>query len=353
MWRRGVIGLLIAVAVSPAAVLAQPDPLEEIYRARVDLQQAFDATENHLAIPGSSAGFLINLEDWARQYGWKHYPQLSGYAPPSEPPVALSSSAAPVVGAEKFIVIDRSSGQVLAQKHADHVWPIASITKLMTTALVRAHDVAFEKIQPVFNEDNVGGARLWVHHGDTFRVRDLFYATLVGSANNAANALARSVGVAKETFVAYMNKRAQELHLSRTTFADPSGIEVANQSTAREVARLAEEVFADREIRRFTTTAVKQIPVLSTGEVKRIKNTNHMLYYPAYDDVYVMAGKTGYLDESQWNLVVSLRPELSDASRELLIVTLGSQSKQGSFQDSRALADWVWQTHSWKEKSDR
>jgi D-alanyl-D-alanine carboxypeptidase len=73
-----------------------------------------------------------------------------------------------------------------------------------------------------------------------------------------------------------------------------------------------------------------------------------MLWKPEFDDIYVMSGKTGYLDESGWNLVVSLRPYLYDKEREVLLVLFGTDSRRESFADAKQLAEWVWRSHVWK-----
>ncbi|NBS41850.1 hypothetical protein EBS80_04315, partial [bacterium] len=118
-----------------------------------------------------------------------------------------------------------------------------------------------------------------------------------------------------------------------------------NVSTAREEAIVANQAFSRKDVRRYTTTAAAKINVLSAGTVKTIKNTNWMLWHPEYADIYVMAGKTGYLNESGWNLAVALRPDMKDEKRELLVVLFGATSRATSFQDANALARWAWASY--------
>lgn len=326
------------------------DPtLQLIYETRPDLQAAFDV-ETGQAIDGSRAGFLLDLEDWARQYGWREYSGLSAYAP-AVIPEPTHVSVPPVVTASAFIVLDRKSGLILAERGSANPWPIASLTKLMTAHLVLQSGAPFDSVRAINQDDEVGGARLWVDPGATFTLSDLMYATLVGSANNAANALAEAAESDRAAFVEDMNAAAAAWHLAHTHFADPTGIELENVSTAREIAALAAHVFENRDMRRFTSTALRYISVLSTGEQKKIQNTNWMLWRPEYDDIFVMSGKTGYLEESGWNLVVSLRPTLADETRELMVVTFGSRSRAESFQDAEALARWTWENYHWIQNS--
>lgn len=75
-----------------------------------------------------------------------------------------------------------------------------------------------------------------------------------------------------------------------------------------------------------------------------------MVWKPKYDDVWVTGGKTGYLEESGWNLVVTLRPTKND-ERELLIVIFGAKSRVTSFDDAEQLADWAWSVYQWDHLS--
>ncbi len=341
---------MMLVAVHPTAILAAPNAsLKAIYASRPDLHNAFDPV-TYQAIPGSPAGFLINLEDWAHQYGWREHKELASYSPRGALPVRKDVVAQePEVSAEAYIILDRQTGQIMAAKKAGMEWPLASLTKLVTAKIVIDSGIDLKSVQDVRSIDDVGGAKLWVEDGTQFTLDDLMYATLTASANNAAYAVSRSTGMSKDLFVQYMNQFASSMNLNHTVFADPSGIEVGNVSTPREIAAIANEVFKHRDIRRYTSTAFRYIESLTDGSTKRLKNTNWMLYYPEYDDIYIMSGKTGYLIESKWNLLVSIRPEIWDQDRELMIVTFGSDSRTDSFKDSRALADWAWQNHTWQK----
>lgn len=344
--------MLVTVAVIPATVFAQVDLLEGVYIKRGDLQVAFDA-QTKRAIPGTAAGFLLDLEDWARQYGWMEHPELASYGPKDGDGVPVRVSATEIesaIGAEAYVVMDRSTGKILTVKNENKVWPIASLTKLVTASVVLDHEVSLSSVADVRNADNVGGARLWVEDGDTFSVQDLFYATLIASANNAANALSRTTGLSQEEFLEEMNDQARVLGLTKTAFVDPTGIELGNVSTAREMSRLASRILDRDQLRRFTQTPLRYIDVLSQGTSKKMTNTNWMLYKSEYDDLYVTGGKTGYLIESGWNLVVSLRPMNGDPDTELLIVLFGAESRDASFKDANTLAEWAWEAYEWQKQ---
>ncbi|TAL50739.1 D-alanyl-D-alanine carboxypeptidase [Patescibacteria group bacterium] len=349
--RIGLLGLITAAI--PAAVLAQEDPLEQIYLQRSDLQVAFDPKTKQ-AIPGTAAGFLLDLEDWAIQYGWMEHEELVSYGPEQGDGVPVRVDASEIeasIESVAYVVMDRSTGKILTVKNENKVWPIASLTKLVTSDVVLDYEISMDQVADVRTTDDVGGAKLYVEDGDLFSVQDLFYATLVASANNAANALSRTTGLSRAEFLEEMNARAQALGLNQTAFVDPTGIELGNVSTVREMTRLASDILQRDEMRRFTSTYTKYITDLTQETQKKMTNTNWMLWKSEYDDLYVTGGKTGYLDESGWNLVVTLRPMQGDADTELLIVVFGAPSRETSFEDANALADWAWEVHEWQKQN--
>ncbi|MFH1315636.1 MAG: serine hydrolase, partial [Candidatus Uhrbacteria bacterium] len=332
---------------TPNVLAFDQDAVAAIQAVRPDLQVAFDV--NGVAIPGTAAGWLIDIYDWAEQYGWREHQELAGYAPTNEYlPDRIWPTLLPEVTANSYVIVDKNSGQILAANNADQVWPIASLTKLVTADVVLDNNVNLANTWSILDDDDVGGAKLWVDDGATMSINDLLYSTLVASANNAANALSRTVGLSGDGFLWQMNRRPFEQGLAYTEFVDPTGIELGNVSTAREMARLANSIFAEHEeVRNYTSTPTCYVDILSNGVQKRLTNTNWMLYDSEYDDVYVTAGKTGYLIEAQWNLVVQLRPSAEETEKELLLVLFGSGSRSESFNDAKLLADWAWENHYW------
>lgn len=319
-----------------------------IYQSRPDLQAAFDPV-SYQAVHGSAAGLMLDLTDWAERYGWREHKTLSDYAPAGSVPVRMSQrEIESEIGAEAYVVMDANSGELLTVKREHLAWPVASLTKLVTASVALDMGVSMDAMADVRNVDNVGGARLYVNDGDTLTIGDLFYATLVASANNTTNALARTTGLSRVEFVERMNAHVRRLNLTQTHLVDPTGIKVENVSTVLEMARIARDAFSREDIRRYTTTATKFVHVASTGASKKMINTNWMLWKPQYDDLWVTAGKTGYLDESGWNLVVSVKPNQND-ERELLIVLFGSDSRAGSFTDAESLARWAWEVYRWEK----
>jgi D-alanyl-D-alanine endopeptidase (penicillin-binding protein 7) len=362
--------MAVVASMVPMAQAAAPiGDLATIYHSRADLQAIFDAGGNRRA---GSKVTLLTLEQWARTYGYKEYPALlaafapgfvpkpvpvapsvltpSAIAPSSALPPVVESAPRPVsdgvplpltlLTANAVVVIDIPSNRVLASHNASQQWPLASLTKLMTSLVSLETGLPMDSKFVLSQADEVGGARLRVATGEPYLVRDLFYAMLVGSANNATNAVARVTGLPKADFVARMNAKARAMGMSHTTFVDPTGIEVENVGTAEEVAALALKAFNEPMIRRVTTTGTYAITTAQSTHT--IKNTNKLLLED--NGLYVLGGKTGYLEESRWNLAVKMR---DSRNRPVLVVVMGSGSQDNSFKDAATAAKWAWAHHTW------
>ncbi len=342
------LALLLSSPVS--AVGTTITNLNSVYSDRPDLQKLFDADGNRRADAKTA---LPSLEQWAKKYGYKEYPDLlAEYAPAiqlwtinaSAPTPVSDGTAFPLsrITASAIQIVDIPSGRVIASHNAKRVWPMASLTKLMTGLVSQEVGLPFDSKLTLTNADEVGGARLRVATGEQYLVRDLFYAMLVGSANNSANAIARATGLPKSQFVARMNARAKALGMTNTTFVDPTGIETGNVSTVEEITALALKTFNDPMIRRATTTSTYKIP--TADSIHTIKNTNKLLVDPN-NGLYVLGGKTGYLEESGWNLAVKMR---DSRNHPVLVVLMDAGSQNDSFNDAALAAKWAWDHHTWK-----
>lgn len=249
--------------------------------------------------------------------------------------VVAPKTAASPVSAKAYVVMDAQTGEVIASQNPDDVRSIASLTKLMT--IMTAHDAGLDPsaIVALSRDDEVGGGRLRVAVGTSLTVRDLVASTIIGSANNAANAVARATGASREEFIRRMDEKARALGMTHSSFADPSGIEVGNLSTAREVAMMAKAAFSDAWISEFD--AVPVYDVMTSAGVHTIKNTNKLSGDGTFE---VLAGKTGFINEAGYTFAARLKRE---GARELIVVVLGASSMNQSFNDAKTLAFKTWQ----------
>lgn len=170
--------------------------------------------------------------------------------------------------------------------------------------------------------------------GERIRVRDLLYALMLQSSNDAAVALAEHVAGSVDAFVARMNKRARAMGLRDTRFLSPNGLDDRGYSTALDLARLTVTALRDPMLARIARTKFFEIPS-PDGETRRIQNRNALLWlYPG-----TFGLKSGYTAAAGSCLVAAAeRGDLRLAS-----VVLGAPAE--AFSDSATLLDWGFATY--------
>ncbi len=240
-------------------------------------------------------------------------------------------------------LVDTKSGEVLFSQGDDRIVPIASITKLMSAMVILDMEYDREKRVTIVAGDNAMEGIQYLRVGDTLSAEDAFETMLVGSANNAALALSRSLGVSRADFVAKMNSKARELGLFHTTFADPAGYLPENTSSALDVARLAYAALERPEIRE-ALVRTELVVRTGAGADRRVTATNALLQsFLNEGEFTVVGGKTGYTDEAGYTLVL----RAANGPADVIAVTLGSASSADRFQDAKSLLFWGFKTFVW------
>ncbi len=215
-------------------------------------------------------------------------------------------------GCTSEMVVDKATGKAIYQKNPNTVWPVASLTKTVSALALQQSGVDWDKIitaqdsdldivrQNTKLGDSVGNLR--VVPGAKIRALDLLYASLVGSANNSAVALTRLVSGDYHTLVSVMNEIVKSNKLVSTYFVEPSGIDLKNVSTAKEFLVLWRSVVSDSLLNKVVQTHEYTLsiePISGVPENHTVHHTNKLMRYSKR----MLAGKTGYLDESGFNLV--------------------------------------------------
>ncbi len=241
--------------------------------------------------------------------------------------------------ASSAAVMDKASGLVLWQQQADVVRPIASISKLMAVLVFLEHNPGWDAEVTLEETDFVISSPVKLVAGEKVKVKDLFYASLIASDNNALLALVRASGKTQAEFVALMNAKAKDLKLTKTQFFEPTGLSAKNVSTANEVLVLAKNAFAVSEVRKTASLANYDFTALS-GEKHKVVSTNKLLG----SFLHLGPAKTGYIGEAGFCLVAEVANE---NNQEILAVVLNSDSNDNRFQDLKALAYWIFQNFHW------
>ena len=256
-------------------------------------------------------------------------------------PYILESQATSVkseISAPAYIVTDAKSGKVLLQKNAATAMTAASLTKVIAALVVLDakpdlnKSIAITKADQVAGACGRGGGCIKAKAGARFTIDGLFHAAMLPSANNAANALARSTGLSSKQFAAKMNAKAKALGATRSRFVEPTGMNRSNVTTASDYAKIM--AFAAANPYLSSVAQKSSFYLTSTSHAaynQNIKTSNRLLAHP---DLKILVGKTGYLTKFNFASVMQIRN-----GAELSVVVLGEKRFATSFTDAKQLAD--------------
>jgi D-alanyl-D-alanine endopeptidase (penicillin-binding protein 7) len=262
-------------------------------------------------------------------------PHLAAAATPFKD---LTADGKPNVQARSAIVIDLASGDVLFQKNADEPMPIASVSKLAAALTVRDKGLDLEGTQTISKEDHQhtrGGAPSRLRVGLTFFNHDLLRAALIASDNRAVVAMGRSIGLEPDAFAQAMNGVVGKLGLKHTFFGDPTGLDVRNVSTAREVVQMLKAALADPVLAPILHTPKAEVtPVGSKWSIEYVNTTR-----PTRSDRWhVLGAKTGFTNAARYCLTIATR---LDDGREVAMAFLGAEGKLTRFGDFARVIHWL------------
>ena len=149
-------------------------------------------------------------------------------------------AAPPAIRAPAAILVEPTTGDVVFQRQADSPRAIASTTKLMTTLVTLERAKLSQTMTAVRYRALPAESVIGLRAGERLTVADLLRGVLLASANDAAATLAAHVGGSQRAFVALMNRRARELRLTHTHYANAIGLDApGNHSSAEDLVKLA------------------------------------------------------------------------------------------------------------------
>jgi len=248
-------------------------------------------------------------------------------------PVPAGAAGIDTSAREAFIT-DMETGAILLEKDADAPMHPASMSKIMTVYLTfeRLKDGRLSLDDELLVSEKawrMGGSKMFVKVGNKVRIEDLLQGVIVQSGNDACIVLAEGIAGTEEAFAELMTKKARELGLTTSTFANATGWPNPNHiMTARELAMLAEHVirdfpeyyhyFSEKE---FTWNGIRQ------------SNRNPLLYLSAGADGL----KTGHTEEAGYGLTASAVRN----GRRVVMVLNGLPSQKARSEESARLMDWA------------
>lgn len=222
----------------------------------------------------------------------------------------------PNVGAAAYVVGDADTGEIIIEKNSDTIYPIASVTKLMT-ALVSLEEIPQGEMTKI-SARSIGilGTSGQLQQGEKMKASDLLYPLLLVSSNDAGEALAEMKG--REKFMELMNEKAKSLGMEKTNYEDASGLSANNYSTGKDLFSLAYYLH-NKHKTVFNITALDKY---SLGG-RTWTNANR---FSKRDDY--IGGKTGYTDKAKRTGVAIFRTKFEDYDdRNIAIILLKTDNR--------------------------
>jgi D-alanyl-D-alanine carboxypeptidase (penicillin-binding protein 5/6) len=239
------------------------------------------------------------------------------------------------------VVMDYATGKVLFEKDAHEKLPMASITKVMTLLLVaEAIDSGrlrlTDSVKTSEYAASMGGSQIFLEPGETMKVEDLVKGIAIASANDACVALAEHLAGSEEAFVRQMNRRARELGMDDTHFANCNGLpEPDHYSSAHDIAIMSRELLKHEWITKYTSVYSDYLRK-DTEHPFWLVNTNKLVrFYPGVDGL-----KTGYTAEAKYCLTATAK---KDGFRVIAVV-MGAPKPSVRNREVSELLNWSFST---------
>lgn len=248
----------------------------------------------------------------------------------------------PIIAAKSWLLLDATSGQILASQEPNMRIEPASLAKIMTAYLT--FSAIKEKRLDLNQMINVSvrawkvdpsSSKMFIDPATPVKVNDLLYGLMVQSGNDAAVALAEAVAGTEDAFVVLMNREAERMGMKSSHFSNAHGLPSdGNYSTAQDLSLLAAHEIADYpefykidSVKEYTYNKIKQ------------PNRNRLLWL----DPTVDGMKTGHTQAAGFCMIASAKRPNGSGERRLISVVLGTASDQARTQESQKLLNWGFQ----------
>ncbi len=226
-------------------------------------------------------------------------------------------------------IYDPATGTWLYTKSIDDRVPVASLTKLAAALTYLRMNGSLDAVITVTRADWTGVGRTRLRPGDKVPARTLLEMALVCSDNCAARALTHPFGMSYETYGFRMQETVHSLGCTQSRFVEPTGLDERNVSTAREVVTIFTAALRNPVLRKFMGTSKFELTT-PRGPCTIVHSSRLLRARPD-----VVAAKTGYIDESGYCMVQSVR----DPKGNFITIVLGAPTKQARTVESSKLID--------------
>ena len=281
------------------------------------------------------------------------------------PVPVYAATEPPQVDARAAVLMDAESGDLLYALKPDDPVYAAGLTVMMTALLaaeaVEAGEMDYADIvvatDSVRTDISAAAAIQNIEPGESMSLQNLLYCALIGAGSDACNVIGTYVGKGSlSRFVEKMNTRAKELGCRNTTFFNTHGLpHSGQQTTARDMARIAAAFVKHDELMNIVNTISYEIPETDFSGVRRLSNLNYILRsdFTRYYYSYASGIKSSYTDEAGFCLASAAKTDDS----YVVSIVLGCISKESesgftdiqSFVQTRSLFQWFSQNYGLRE----
>jgi D-alanyl-D-alanine endopeptidase (penicillin-binding protein 7) len=230
------------------------------------------------------------------------------------------------------MVVDAQNQDVVFDKNAQVVLPVASITKLLTAMTVLDARLPMDENLEINEQDAAIYKNSRLIKGTVLTRQEALLLALMSSENRAAYTLGRNYPGGIKTFMSALNRKAKEIGMTHSSFEDPTGLTSKNVASAEDLAILVNAAYQYPLIRQFTTTPnyVKEI----NQREQLFLNSNRLV---RSGDMEVVIQKTGYISEAGRCLVMMALVN----NKPYTMVFLDSVGIGSRFADAIRVKEWI------------
>ncbi len=236
------------------------------------------------------------------------------------------------IKAESAILIEAKSGDIIHELNVDKKWYPASMTKLMTLAVVldlleKGQFDLNERVVTSENAASYGGAQLYLEPGEEFTLDDMLKAIIIGSANDASVAVAEHIAGSEQAFAELMNEKAKEIGALNTHFVNSHGLHDENHyTTAKDMALIGQ--YSLRFPKTLEYTSMQHCEFRKEPATERYSLNKLLWWYPGTDGF-----KTGTTSAAKRNFVGTVERD----GLRLISVVMGVDEPNGHFRETMKL----------------
>ncbi len=240
------------------------------------------------------------------------------------------------ISSDCAILINADTGKVLYDKNSTKKHANASTTKILTCIIALENSNLTDKVKISANAAAAEPTKLYLRSGEKVYMKDLLYAMMLPSANDAAVAVAEYISGSTSKFATLMNRKAKEIGCTSTHFVTPNGLDsgLNHYTTAADLAKIASYAYKNSTFRNIIKTKSYSFKSIS-GYSYSMKNTNDLLG----SMTGVKGMKTGYTQKAGYCYVGVIK---SKKGNTYICVTLGAKTSTARWSDAKALLNYAY-----------